>query len=54
MDWVREKQVQDGKRAKEVRVPWDLGRVAGPGFEPKREGVRGIALTVTCSLSEKS
>lgn len=28
--------------------------MAGPGLEPKREKVRGLALTVTCSLGEES
>ena len=53
-DGGRERQEQGGRRAKKGRVPWKLSRVVGPGLEPKREKVRGLALTVTCSLGKES
>lgn len=49
-DGGRERQEKGGKRAKKGRVPWELSRVAGPGLEAKRKKVRGLALTVICSL----
>lgn len=49
VDGGSKRQEHGGRKMKKGRGPWELPREAGPGLEPKREKVRGLTLTATCS-----